>query len=113
VVKVAISGLGDWITIWSRFGLAGRVLQAEQGEGAEAGAVPGEIAAGGGVVAVTGAVEDAGDDVAGGGEQPGRLPGAQPGGVFAETDVAPVIDWSSHCSFTVGGWLEQAVLASG
>src|SRR5258707_11577401 len=83
---------GGWVTIWSRFGLAGRVLQSEQGEGAEAGAIPGEVAAGGGVVAVAGAVEDAGDDVAGGGEQPGGLPGPQPGGVCAEGDVTPVME---------------------
>ena len=66
-------------------------LQAEQFEGAQAGAVPGVIAPGGGVVAVAGAVEDADGEVAEGGEQ---LPGpacAEPGGVFAEGDVAAVV----------------------
>ena len=43
------------------------------------------------MVGVAGAVEDAGDGVADGGEQAGGLPGAQPGGVFAEGDVAPVM----------------------
>jgi len=45
------------------------VSEAEEGEGAGAGAVPGEVAAGGGVVAVACAVEDADDSVADGGEQ--------------------------------------------
>jgi hypothetical protein len=44
------------------------------------------------VFVVPGAVEDAGDGVGDGGEQPGGLAGAQPGGVFAEGDVAPVVD---------------------
>jgi hypothetical protein len=65
------------------------------------------------VVAVAGAVEDADDDVADGGEQAGGLPGADPGGVFAEGCVAPVVDWALHCSFTVRGWLEQPVLGGG
>src|SRR5271167_1771 len=65
--------------------------ESEDGEGLEPGAVPGEVAAGGGVVGVPGAVEDAGDGVGDGGEQPGGLPGAQPGCVFAEGCVAPVV----------------------
>jgi hypothetical protein len=65
------------------------VLQAEEGEGVEAGAVPAVGVAGGGVVAVAGAVEDAGDGAGDGGEQAGGLPGAEPGGVFAEGDAAP------------------------
>lgn len=40
---------------------------------------------------VAGPVQDADDDVADGGEQAGRLPGAQLGGVFAEGCVAPVV----------------------
>ena len=51
----------------SRFGVVscgGLVLQSEQGEGTEAGAVPAEVAACSGVVGVAGAVEDAGDGVA-------------------------------------------------
>jgi len=78
---------------------------------AQAGAVPGVIAPGGGVVA--GAVEDADGEVAEGGEQ---LPGpacAEPGGVFAEGCVAVVVEWASHCSFTVRGRLEQPVLGGG
>jgi len=67
-------------------------LQAEEGEGLEAGAVPAQVAARSGVVVVSGAVQDAGDGVGDGGEQPGGLPGAQPGGVFAEGGVAPVVD---------------------
>jgi hypothetical protein len=73
-----------------RFGFVCR-SESEDGEGLEPGAVPGEVAAGGGVVGVPGAVEDAGDGVGDGGEQPGGLPGAQPGGVFAEGCVAPVV----------------------
>ena len=66
-------------------------LQAEEGEGLEAGAVPAQVAAGGGVVGVACAVEDADDDVGDRGEQPGGVSGAQPGGVFAEGCVAPVV----------------------
>ena len=96
----------DCISVWSR-------LQAEECEGFEAGAVPGEVAAGGGVVGVAGAVEDADDQASGRAEQPPGCPGAQPGGVFAEGCVAPVVDWASHCSFTVRGRLEQPVLGGG
>jgi hypothetical protein len=88
-------------------------LQAEEGEGLEAGAVPAQVAAGGGVVGVACAVEDADDDVGDRGEQPGGVPGAQPGGVFTEGCVAPVADWASHCSFTVRGRLKQPVLEGG
>lgn len=72
-------------------------LQAEEGEGLEAGAVPAQVAARGGVVVVSGAVEDAGDGVGDRGEQPGGLPGAQPGGVFAEGGVAPVVQAVFYC----------------
>src|SRR5712691_4026483 len=85
-----ISRPSGCVTVWCRF-VWGWLLQAEQGEGAQAGAVPAEVAAGGGVVGVAGAVEDAGDGVADGGEQAGGLPGTQPGGVFAEGDITPVM----------------------
>ena len=75
------------VTVSSRL----RGLQAEEGEGLEAGAVPAQVAAGGGVVGVACAVEDADDDVGDRGEQPGGVPGAQPGGVFTEGCVAPVV----------------------
>ena len=78
----------------SRFGVVsggGLVLQAEQGEGLQAGAVPAEVAARCGVVGVSGAVEDAGDGVADRREQAGGLPGTQPRGVFAEGDITPVM----------------------
>ena len=66
---------------------SGLVSQAKEGEHPGACAVPGEVAADAGVVAVVGAVEDADDDVADGGEQEGGLSGADPGGVFAECCV--------------------------
>jgi hypothetical protein len=89
------------------------VSEAEERESPGAGAVPGEFAAGGGVVGDPGAVEDADDGAADRGEQAGGMPGAQPGGVLAEGCVAPVVDWASHCSFTVRGRLEQPVLGGG
>ncbi len=38
------------------------------------------------------------------------MPGADVRAVLSVGDVADPVDWSSHCSFTVGGRLEQAVL---
>jgi len=75
-------------------------LQAEQAEGLQSGAVPGEVAAGCGVVGQAGAVEDADGGAGDGGEQPGRVPGPQPGGVFGVCGVTSQVDYASHCSFT-------------
>src|SRR5216684_4639642 len=88
-------------------------LQAEQVEGLQAGAVPGEVAAGCGVVRQAGTVQDTDDSAGNGGEQPGGAAGPQPGGVFGVCGIASQVDWASHCSFTAWGWLEQPVLGGG
>ena len=110
-VKVGIRDLGGW----SRFGVFSCVTRLESNElkCLQAGAVPAEVAAGGGLAGQAGAVENADGGVADRGEQPPGVPGAEPGGVFAEGCVAAVVDWASHCSFTVRGWLEQPVLGGG
>jgi hypothetical protein len=74
---------------------------------------PGQVFDAAGDVLASGEPEQAHDDVAGGGQELGRCAGSDLGPVLVERPVADVIDWSSHCSFTVGEWLEQAVLASG
>src|SRR5216683_2301597 len=63
-------------------------LQAEQVEGLQAGAVPGEVAAGCGVVRQAGTVQDTDDSAGNGGEQPGGAAGPQPGGVFGVCGIA-------------------------
>jgi hypothetical protein len=63
-------------------------LQAEQVEGLQAGAVPGEVAAGCGVVRQAGTVQDTDDSACNGGEQPGGAAGPQPGGVFGGCGIA-------------------------
>jgi len=103
-------GSGPRVAVWS---LSGRRLQAEKGQGLESGAVPGAVAAGSGMVGVAGAVEDADGGVGDGGEQPPGSAGSQLGGVFGEGGVAAVVDWTSHCSLTVGVRLEQAFLGGG
>jgi len=88
-------------------------LQAEEAESLQAGTVPSEGAAGCGVVGVPGAVEDADGEAGDGGEQPGGVAGPEPGGVLGVCGVAPVVDWASHCSFTVRGRLKQPILGGG
>jgi hypothetical protein len=62
---------------------------------------------------VAGLADEAHDEVAERGQDAGAGAGADPGGVLAEGDVADPVDWTSHCSFTVRGRLEQPVLAGG
>ena len=66
-----------------------------------------------GDVGVPGAAEGADDQVADGGVGIGLVAGADLLEILAEGLVPDVVDWTSHCSFTVRGRLEQPVLAGG
>jgi hypothetical protein len=57
------------------------------------------MAAGVGDVGVSGAAERTGDEVADASHRVGLVPGAHLLLVFAECDVADIIDRASHCSF--------------
>ena len=67
-------------------------------------------ASGVGDVDVTSSAERAYDDISERGEVRGSVSGAGLVRVLVERDVTDVVEWSSHCSLTVWGGLEQAVL---
>src|SRR6266542_4359895 len=80
-------------------------LQSEEFKGAKAaGAVPAEFTSGAGVVGVSGAVEDADDEVVDGGQKAGCVAGADAGGVFAVGGVAAVVQAVMSPMAVVRAW---------
>lgn len=82
----------------------------EAGDGDEQVFVVFGFADGGGDVLEAGLTDEPAGEVTEGGEVAGPVPGADFGVVFTQGSVADPVDGASHCSLTVGGWLEQAVL---
>jgi hypothetical protein len=72
-----------------------------------------DLADGGGDFGVAGLPDEADGEVTEGGHYAGAGPGPDPRGIFTVSNVPHVVDWASHCSLTVGVWLEQAFLGGG
>ena len=65
------------------------------------------------IFASAGLADEADSEVTESGHDAGSGPGPDPGRVLTVSDIADIIDWTSHCSFTAWGWLEQPVLGGG
>src|SRR5450756_474719 len=95
----------------SRFSCSQVCCETEEGE--EQVVVVFGFADGGGDVLVAGLADEAHDEVTESGKGAGAGSGPDLGRVLAEGDIADKVDWTSHCSLTVGVRLEQAFLGGG